>query len=142
MVRWQSALPLRQAQVRAKYGAEGSSSEQAKQFLAQEQNVYVIGVFGLPTGEGGVEQAKREALAQTTLSAKGKPALRPIRVDANFGTTSATGGRLMDVYFTFPRTEPFAATDKDVELSTTVDSLSVRCVFHLKDMMFGGNLAL
>jgi len=142
IVRWQTALPMRQAQVRLKYGAEGGSSEQAKQFLAQEQNVYVIGVFGLPAVQAGEEQIKREALAQTTLSSKGKPAIRPIRADLNFVAGSVAGNRLMDVYFTFPKTSPFTAADKDVELSTRVDSTPVRCVFHLKDMMFGGDLAL
>jgi len=142
VVRWQSALPLRQAEVRAKYGSEAATSDQVKQQLAQDPNVYVVAVFGLPVSQAGIEFTRREALAQTTLSAKGKDPLRPLRVDVTPGSVSATGGRLADLYFTFPKNTPFAIADKEVDFSTTVDSTAVRSTFRLKDMMFGGSLSL
>ena len=35
LIRWQTALPLRQAQMRAKYGKEAATSPEVRKFLAQ-----------------------------------------------------------------------------------------------------------
>ena len=42
MIRWQTALPVRQAQMRGKYGKEAVTAPGAKKILDQDPTVYVI----------------------------------------------------------------------------------------------------
>ena len=44
--RWQSALPVKQAFVRLKFGAQAATSPEAKQLLEREEPDYVIVVSG------------------------------------------------------------------------------------------------
>ena len=77
---WQTALPLRQAQMRAKYGKEASTSPEAQKFLAQEPGLYVLAITGLPgqvVSAGAGDQAKKRIMRSTTLTPKGKGAIRP-----------------------------------------------------------------
>jgi len=72
------------------------------------------------------------------LTAKGKAPRRPsdINVDA------VPRGRTMDVTFTFPRTEPLAMQDQEVEFSMSLGHLKAKAKFRLKDMMYRDGLAL
>src|ERR1700685_1872516 len=46
VARWQTALPIRQAFVRLKYGAEADKSEDAKKVLAEQSGSYEIVLSG------------------------------------------------------------------------------------------------
>jgi hypothetical protein len=48
IVRWHSALPVKQAVARARFGDEAGTSPEAAQMLARDQDRYVIGVIGVP----------------------------------------------------------------------------------------------
>ena len=134
-VLWQSALPVKQALARRKYGAEAATSSESKQFL-DEHSTYLVAVSGLPPALTQGSRGKAMLIQRTTLAAKGKEPLRP--TDVVFGPP----GKLLQVVFVFPRTAPFTMEDKDVEFSTQFGATAVRYRFRLKDMLFHGALEL
>ena len=134
-VRWQSALPVKQALVRSKLGPEGATSADAQKLLAPETTSYVVSFGSLP-----MQMIKGDAAAvkaAASLSVKGKDPITPTDVKAERqGATSAT------LYFYFPRTNPLTVADNEVEFAFKLNALNVKRKFKLKDMMFDGKLEL
>jgi hypothetical protein len=144
-VRWDSALPIREALTRSQQNA-------ADAILTRSGKDYVITVIGLAAGtvhpaggqgDGtrGVErepqdpaQIERGFIVNSELLPRGKAAITP--EDAKFD--SATGA----VHLFFPRREPIAAGDKEVTFSTRFGSVTVRKKFRLKEMAYKGQLEL
>jgi len=135
VARWQSALPIKEAFVRLKYGA---GSPEAKQILDRQETGYAIVLSGAlePLVRGNPDELKRALINASFLSAKGKGALKPTDVQIS-NTPKAT-----EVLFTFPRSTPFALEDKEVEFSTRLGDAALRYTFRLKDMVFNGKLEL
>jgi hypothetical protein len=139
IVRWQSALPLRQAQMFAKYGDNAAISPEAQKFLTDEPSIYVLAVSGLAgsiVSAGGGDQAKQSITERTTLTVRGKPALHPIAVDF------LAVGSTVDVLLGFPRSTPITLEDQEVELASQIGRAAVRYKFKLKDMVLRGKLEL
>ena len=156
LIRWQSALPMKQALVKSKFGNEAGTAAQAKAILENQEEYYVIAVERLPrmgagrarAAVGGPEGVEREAgadpaermrqmLARSTLLVrKGKDAIKPMDVKM------ATAEKTMTVYFLFPRTEAITLEDKEVEFITKLGPLEIKRKFKLQDMVFGGKLEL
>jgi len=139
IVRWQSALPLRQAQMRGKYGKEAATSPEAQRFLTQDPSLYVLGIAGLAgsiVSAGAGDQAKQNIMDKATLTVRGKASLRPIAVDF------VPHGSAVDVLIGFPRTLPITLEDQEVELASQIGSATVRYKFRLKDMVVRGKLEL
>jgi len=137
-IRWQSALPVKQAFVRSKYGAEAATSPDAKQILSTEDPVYVVVVEGLSrrTLGGGEDDALKQAMMeQTALVIKGREPIKPV----DFRVVGQ--GRISAV-FAFPKTTPITIDDKDVEFQSKLGTLVVKQKFHLKDMTYNGKLEL
>jgi len=138
-VRWLSALPMRQAQMRAKYGKEADSSPAAKQYLETEPTYYTLGVAGVPglylSAYGG-DRAKELIQKLTTLTMKGKEALRPVAVQF------IPNGANIDVLIAFPRTSPITLADQDVDFNGRLGTLGVHYRFRLKEMQVRGKLEL
>ncbi len=133
----QSALPVKQAAVKAKFGAEAATAPDAKVFLERQEMSYVFSVSGLP---GYVQPRDNEAkgmlLKQTSLTAKGK---EPVTAtDVQF----QTNGKNVDAYFVFPRTNPFTVADKEVEFVTKAGFIAVKQKFNLKNMVVNGKLEM
>jgi len=131
-VRWQSALAVKQALMRRKYGAEAATSPDAKKVL-DENSVYMLAVSGLPPA--AAPELKAAILSETGLSAKGKD-LRPSDV------LLPPPGKIGETFFIFQKTTPFTLDDKDVEFVTKLAGHDIRCKFRLKDMLLQGDLAL
>jgi len=139
LIRWQTALPLRQAQMRAKYGKEAATAPPAKKFLDQDPSMYVISIAGIPGALvmlGGAETAKHSIQDQTTLAARGKPALHPQAVEF------VPGGDSVDVLLAFPKTSPFTLADQEIDLASRIGTVEVKYRFRLKDMVVHGKLEL
>lgn len=136
-VRWQSALPVKQALIKMKYKAEAGTSAEAKQILAATEPEYVVVVSGLNRGmvRGDAEQIKQALMGATELVIKGK---EPIKPD-NF---RIVGQGRMDAIFAFPKTNPITEDDKDVEFQCKIGTFELKQKFHLKDMVFNGKLEL
>lgn len=141
---WQSAMPVKQAIVMRKMGAEKAESEDAKAFLGRSEEYYILRVVGLPANVEGQlnEQTIAGIIADTTLTTdvKGRtikptsiknagPTETAVTLPANAkpdqGNANAKGkgkgfgrggaGGGFDIYFLFPRSEVFDI-DKDKEL--------------------------
>lgn len=139
VIRWQSALPVKQALMRAKYGNEVATSPEAKKFLESTEPNYVIGLSGLSLAmlRTDPEELKKALMEKTSLSAKGKDPLKPS--DIQF----TRSGERADSYFVFPKTAAFTLDDKEVEFSTKIGTLPpMKYKFHLKEMVYNGKLEL
>jgi hypothetical protein len=133
VVSWRTALPLRQAIAKQKFGAEAGTSPEAKKVIEEPQKHYVIVVAGLPArmGRGGAEM-KEALLKNTSLSIKGKEPIVPEDLQSS-GTAAI---------FMFPKTVAIDLDDKEVEFSTKLGQTMVKAKFKLKDMVFNGKLDL
>jgi hypothetical protein len=133
MVRWHSALPVKQAYVRTRLGAEAATSPDAEKMLAPETN-YVIAFGPLPTTMLRGDAATIKAAA--TLSVKGKDPIAATDVKGDRQGNAAT------LYLFFPRTSPITVEDNEVEFDFKLAPLNIKKKFKLKDMMYGGKLEL
>jgi len=138
VARWQTALPMREALVRLKFGAEADKSADAQKILADQERPYEIVLSG-PLGPflpGTPEQSAKALTAVTSLSSHRTGEIKPMQIDVS------QPGKTMDVLFVFPRSMPFTVDDKEVEFSTKMGTSSLKYKFKLKDMVFNGKLEL
>jgi hypothetical protein len=133
LVSWRTALPLRQAIAKQKFGAEAGTSPDAKKVVEEPQKYYVIVISGLParTGRSGPEM-KEALMKNTSLNIKGKEPIVPEDLQSS-GQTAV---------FLFPKTVAIDMDDKEVEFSTRLGQTIVRTRFKLKEMVFNGKLDL
>lgn len=153
-VRWDSALPVREALVR---------SGGADETLARSATDYIVTILGLWPGEtpqrteaaadnslGAVPPEARtvqeqpaprrlghmreELMSSTKLFPKGQAAIVPedVKLDAKTGA----------IHFFFPRSNPITLSDKEVSVATQFGSMHVIEKFRLKDMTVKGKLEL
>ncbi len=139
IIRWQTALPVRQALARARFGAETATSPEAAQMLSAEQQTYVIGVAGVPPlFLRGAEPEKLKAAA--VLKIKDREPLHA--ADVRF---SRQDNRIT-LFLVFPRTGPggyvIRLEDKEVEFALRLAGGDIRRKFKLKDMVYEGKLEL
>jgi hypothetical protein len=136
IVRFISALPVKQAMMRSKYGDEVERSPAATRVLSTPDNYYVVGLIGLSILPHRDAQAITTAIKEkSTLQARGKEPFRPVQVEME---------DTMIVLF-FPReSHPIALEDGEVEVQVQVPNLpkAVRRSFALKDMVYNGKLEL
>ncbi|MBX9600769.1 MAG: hypothetical protein K2X35_07190 [Bryobacteraceae bacterium] len=140
VVRWQTAMPVKQALMKNKYGAEAAGSEEAKRFLAQEEKNYVLVLQGLPKmlagaaaqGDNGAEKFKQGI----SLQRKGKEPIVAEKLQL------VPQEKTVDLYILFPRSEAISLDDKEVEFVCKMPRADVKQKFKLKDMVFQDKLAL
>lgn len=148
LVRWNSALPVREALSRSSEGGQ-------QPYVAEHATTdYIISVVGLvPAGRyqsvGRTERNSRSddtvdarnpeemlegLMAASQLIPKGKATIRPddAKLDGSTGT----------LYIFFPRTQPIGLDDKEVAFTTRFGALTIQKSFRLKDMNYQGKLAL
>jgi hypothetical protein len=137
VARWQSAMPIRQAFVRLKFGAEAGKSDDAQKILDREETSYELVLSGpmQPFLRGKPEDIPKNLSEVTSLSAKGKE-VKPTSIEVG------KPGKTMDILIAFPKSMPFTADDKDVEFSTKLGTATVKIKFHLKDMVYNGKLEM
>ncbi len=138
VARWQSALPIRQAFVRLKFGAEADKSVEAAKILEQQERPYEIvlsGAMGMFLGGKPGDAAK--ALGEVSfLSSSRTGAIKAAQVEVG------KPGKTMDVVFAFPRSMPFTVEDKEVEFATKLGASNLKYKFKLKDMVVNGKLEM
>lgn len=138
IVRWHTALPIKQAVARARYGAEVSTSPEAAKMLARQETHYVVGVIGLPMAMAKMNPARMKSNA--LLKIKGRP---PIEAEA---VQAAPDQRGANLYLFFPKSQPgshvIALEDNEVEVSMKLGSTEIKRKFKLKDMVFEGKLEI
>jgi hypothetical protein len=147
LVRWDSALPVREALRRTAGAGEaekngGSSSD------------YVVSLSGLIPGgryrssgrtetasrsDGGVDARNPEEILEAFMSySRLLPSGAAAIVPSNVKLDAATGA----VQIFFPRTHPIEAGAKEVVFLTRFGGLTVRAKFRVKEMKYQGKLEL
>ena len=135
VVRWHTAMPVRQAVAKLRFGKEATASPDAAKMLQPEQKRYVIGMIGIPAQLMRGKPAELKGGAQ--LRIKGKDPIPASNVQAEREQRGA------NVYLFFPRdTNPIALEDGDVEVVLKLASVEIKRRFKLKDMVFDGKLEL
>ena len=136
-VRWFSSIPVKQAMVKSKYGSEAATAQEAIDYLARQENHYIVAVVGLPGRMAGFVQRNPDALKENTvLKRKKKEPINPDGIQAQSQEETAS------FYFMFPKTDEITVDDKDVEFIMKTQRFEVRRKFKLKNMVFNGELSL
>lgn len=138
-VRWQSALPVRQALVRRKFGEEAATAADAKTALEAPPTAYVVAVEGLPQRMAMQSSMRLEDRLKksASLRAGSHAPLEP--ADVRIGMVE----KHLVIYFFFPRPEEsITLADKDAEFQMRAGPMEVKRKFKLADMTVDGKLAL
>jgi len=162
-VRWQSALPVREALLRRDTGVTKPDDAQVAASLTAPMNGYAIAVMGLPetppSSRGGYGSRGTDTDRDDDSSARGtnsrddatdhsldqvKSATYLSRKDKAtlFAEKAQRDKDGVTLLFTFPKTTPITLDDKEVEFVTRYGSLEVKRKFKLKDMVYQGKLEL
>lgn len=126
-VRWESALPVQEAHLKAK-DADAPSMDESH---------YAIVVTGLPGGRSGRAQLNEKDLkSQAELKKEGKKFAKPSDVKI----LSRDEG--IWIVFLFPRSKEITAKDSQVDFDAKLGRYEVSQTFYLQDMTFKGKLEL
>ncbi len=151
-VRWQSALPEREALLRQAGVTKTDDSAAAAKLTAPAPG-YVIAIVGLPltppSRDSGVYQRGGDSdsdsssnrdpdldrmKSATYLNRKDRPSLFPDKIERD--KDGAT------ILVTFPKTTPISLDDKEVEFVSRYGAMQIKRKFKLKDMRYQGKLEL
>lgn len=138
VVRWQTALPVRQALAKARFGDEVMNNPEAAGVLSSQPDRYVVAVEGLPP------QALRTDLPEVQSNA-----FLRIKKQPDIGAIDIKGsraGNLINIYLFFPRGQESAhvitTEDKEVEFVLRLEQIVIKRKFKLKDMVYEGKLEI
>jgi hypothetical protein len=140
VVRWESSLPIKQAQVMKRYTGPEVDLEEAQQYLNQAETSYIVSVSGegfRPTaGDSKSEDDEQMLKQRAVLKIKGQPDIRPESVEVSQGQGFAM------VVFSFPRNGSIQLESKNIQFELDLERYHVRSRFKLKEMVFQGRLEL
>jgi hypothetical protein len=142
-VRWASGLPVRDAlqQPEKDYVLTIAGLFSTNQFAGQRQPG-IGGTSQTDDGDGSqvwnmAEQMRRQLMSSARLVRKGKD---PITASDVKQINGPNGEQEFEVFF--PKSDPIALKDKDVEFQAQVRTSPIQKKFRLKDMVYKGNLEL
>lgn len=144
MVRWESAVPVREAAAKIEDAHGTKITELAKEF-------YVISVSGtsmMPVGRRGqdgqsqrpqpdLSRMQERIVEATSLRIKGQDPVAPTKIEV---LQEAGGG--MSTLFLFPRSREISADTKEVLFETSMGPMAIKTKFSVKEMMYEGQPAL
>lgn len=138
LVRWSSALPVRQALVMHRLGPQQTSSAEAKQILEPDEADYVVEVFGLPAiaAHRGAQLLQREIYRTAWLRTKTGRVLRAGSVYAPIE------GLHVAITIRFPRKVPIVLEDKYIDCHADAGVFVFTRRFNLGPMVYQGALDL
>ncbi len=161
-VMWQSALPVRQAMVRAAQLRGSPAADELAKQLASESTHHILAVMGLQVGpgggpgtmrrpNGGGQSAEGEALSAGQMpSAPQMEAMRERMQEQLKGTTTLTidgakiapekietvvSGKERITLFYFPKEVNFTAKTKSMQFQTQMGPLKLLAKFKPKEML-------
>jgi hypothetical protein len=126
-VRWESALPVRAAELKAQ---EDDPPD-------WKGSLYAIAVYDVPGLESKNKNLIKDLTKSGYLKRDGKKDLKPVRVEL-----LPQEGGLTTIVYLFPRSEEITAADKRVEFAAVVGRLSLAEYFYTDAMQFQGKLEL
>jgi len=127
-VRWESALPVRAAELKTKDNNAPTLDEQH----------YAIAVYGLPSQvtSGNVQQFQDQLKKQASIKRDGKKDLKPSSVEV----LQRENGPV--IVYMFPKTKEITQDDKRVEFDAQIRRYQLTQSFYTEDMSYQGKLAL
>ena len=151
IIRWYSALPIKQALTKAKSGPEATALP--PEFLKHDDSHFVVGVSGFPARmfrfrsdrpRGGSEHLLSESLLKVRDQAPISARLIKISKDRALELDARTGQAGVELFVHFPRPEEPAIDpeNRDIEFVMKLGNLSIKRKFKLKDMIYKGQLEL
>lgn len=138
LVRWASALPVRQATAVYKARRQKAPRGKATELVEPRNAGYVVEVFGIPSevGHRGPESVAAVVRASAYLVTKSGRTVRPNDVKVTMQALT------MSVFVHFPEAEPLRLEDKEVDFFADFQIFQVREKFKLDEMRYGGTLEL
>ncbi len=138
ILRWASALPVRQAKALYRQREDKRDPLDALDMVEARHPGYALEIFGLPLeaahkGTGVLESALR---AGTVLRTKGGRALRPMRVEARVRGTGS------DATVLFDRAEMLSPADREIEIAVNAGLFEFRERFRLAPMVYAGHFEI
>jgi hypothetical protein len=138
ILRWQSALPVKQAIARARYKDQVETSEEAAKALAREEPQYILGVIGLM---GPPTSFNREVLKKGASLVVGN--LAPIPA---LDVLTDQQGMMTNLYIAFPKllegAHKITEADKEVQFLLKTPNIEIKGKFPLKKMVYEGKLEI
>jgi hypothetical protein len=138
LLRWHSALPVKQAVAKARFGDEVSSSPEAAKSLGRQETAYVLGVIGLPARAVAGDPAELKSNAVLRIKKKPPIPAADIRADRE--------QRTVNLFLFFPRGrdghQPITLEDREVEFLLKIGRVDIKRKFKLKDMVYEGKLEI
>ena len=143
VVRWHSALPVKQAVAILRYKGEVGTSKEAAEMINRQESTYIVGIIGMPKA-GPMGNNKDAIKAGSQLILENKPPIKAVEVFTN------QDGENTNLYIAFPRYENnkplISMEDKNVEVLVEIASpfrtTVIKKEFKLKDMQYHGKLEI
>jgi hypothetical protein len=137
VLRWQTALPIKQAMARFRFKDAVKTSKEAADSINRQESVHILGIIGMP----GRSQSYNveEIMDNAELIIEDRPAVKPTQV------IPQQEGDQVGLYIVFPKSNPdgtplITLQDKNVEVSITAGRYDIKKKFSLKDMVYQGKL--
>ena len=136
ILRWHTALPVKQAVARMRFGDAAETSPEAARILGREEKNYVLGVTNLPASvlDGALQKSNFR------IKLKGKQDIEAADVQPE------SQGRRVNLFLFFPRYAGGAPLididDGEMEVQLSVGDVKISRKFKLKEMLFGGKLEI
>jgi hypothetical protein len=135
-LRWQSALPIKQAIMRFRFKDEVKSSQEAAESLNRKETAHILGVIGMP---GSPTMYNADTVKKNSELIIGDRSIHPDEVLVQ------QEGDKVSLYLFFRKynedgTPRITVQDKNVEVSVEAWMYDVKKKFGLKDMVYDGNL--
>lgn len=138
LLRWHSALPIKQAVAILRYQDKVETSEEAAKMIHQQESTYILGVIGMPGQQTSYNNELIRAGSQLIID--GNPPIKAIAVVKN------QDGENTNLYIAFPRYQNNAPLisleDKNVEVVIEFGIIAIKKEFKLKDMRYRGKLEI
>lgn len=138
LIRWASALPIRQAKALYRQRDEKLPAGKAIDLIAARGGGYVLEIHGVPAeiahqGPETVADLARQAIFLKTSSGR---RLTPIKAEAKVNALTLT------IFVTFSDSEPLKVSDGEVEVGGDMQIFKFQKRFSLKPMVYHGHLEI
>jgi hypothetical protein len=138
LIRWSSALPVRQAAALYRQREGKLSPARLNELIGVPATDYVLEIRGIPAeiAHSGAESIEAIARQSTELRTASGRVIKPSGAKVSMQGTSLT------VFVHFPRTAPIGVEERDVEFLGGFQVFEFRMKFKLSPMMYLGRLEL
>ena len=138
IVRWASALPIRQAKALYQQRDEKLPARRATELVAARGGGYVLELHGVPAevAHQGPETVADIARQSVVMRTKAGRVLRPAKAEARVHALTMT------ILVTFSDAEPIGLADREVEVTGDIQIFKFRATFPVARMVYLGNLEM